>query len=123
VEALGLSDARAALRLLSKEELGSWLEEGEPFASGLGLELDADDLDEHMRWVFGEKIQNMEKGPGSEIWRSYFAIVVEGRVVGAIGPKGRPDAAGAIEIGYGIGEKYRNRGTPPRRGCSRRTAS
>lgn len=49
------------------------------------------------------------KNPGSEMWNSYFAIIYSKTIVGLIGSKGEP-IKGCIEIGYGISDKYRNRG-------------
>lgn len=37
-------------------------------------------------------------------------VVVGGKVVGGLGPKGPPDSGGAVEIGYGLVPAWRGRG-------------
>jgi [ribosomal protein S5]-alanine N-acetyltransferase len=52
----------------------------------------------------------MKSDPGNDHWYSYFAIIREGKLIGMIGSKGKPDENNSIEVGYGISEKYFNNG-------------
>jgi ribosomal-protein-alanine N-acetyltransferase len=98
------------LLLLDKEDLMYWLENEETLGKRLGYEIENDILTDYLAMVFNRKITNMFDDPESEIWHSYFAIVFDNKIIGLIGPKGKPDEKNSIEIGYGINKKYWNKG-------------
>ena len=56
------------------------------------------------------KIQSA--GPALYLWYTYWLIAIseEGIGAGMVGFKGKPDAEGAVEFGYGMDERYQNRG-------------
>jgi RimJ/RimL family protein N-acetyltransferase len=97
------------LRLLSLDDLIAWKSDPSLAGKRLGLPIEAEEIAGPLLRAFSMKIERMQQDPGNEIWYSYYAIIFQGVVIGAIGPKGRP-ADGAVEIGYGLSEKYRRRG-------------
>ena len=42
-----------------------------------------------------------------------FLVVLDDEVIGECGWRGRPDDDGTVEIGYGIAQSHRGRGTAP----------
>lgn len=98
------------LYLLDKEDLKTWKGSVRLARERLGMDIDAEEISGNLLNAFNIKIRNMENNPGHEKWYSYYAIVHDGKIIGTIGPKGKPDEGNTIEIGYGINEKYRNRG-------------
>lgn len=101
---------RVTLQLLTKEELILWLESPSLLEEKVHIDIVAQPIEGNLRRAFEIKISNMDKDPGFEQWYSYFAIIFEGRVVGTIGAKGKPDSKNIIEVGYGIDENYYNQG-------------
>ena len=107
---INIGNNNVSLSLLSKDDLSNWLEKGSKVGMISNLPVDTEEFDEYLKFVYQTKINNMEKDPGQEIWYSYYSIIFENRIIGTIGPKGKQDSTGTIEIGYGISEKYWNRG-------------
>ncbi|WP_125144134.1 GNAT family N-acetyltransferase [Clostridium transplantifaecale] len=67
--------------------------------------------DSGMKQAYHEMIETMQSLPGREEWGSNWRITLSGGTqVGEIGFKGAPDAEGAVELGYGIGEEFRRNG-------------
>jgi RimJ/RimL family protein N-acetyltransferase len=55
-------------------------------------------------------LDKMNQYPEDSFWWSPRLILVDELVVGMLGFKSPPNAAGAVEIGYGIAASYRRRG-------------
>lgn len=107
---MSTEDLSVTLHLLSREQLEQWLSQGDRFWLSTPYVYCGEVIDEKLTDVLRRKIRSMEAHPGREKWYSYFAIIYGGRVVGLIGPKG-PDAVNrSVEIGYGVGVRYRNKG-------------
>jgi RimJ/RimL family protein N-acetyltransferase len=105
-----VKSARINLVLLTCEALQNWILEGiNPRAAGGGV-YDGESLEGALRIAVEKKIENMINDPGMEKWYSYYGIVYRNKIVGLVGPKGKSGVPDWIEIGYGIGEKYRGRG-------------
>ncbi len=102
--------SKIRLILLYCKDLQDWCNSSAPVWSVNGIEYDGEQLDAVLRPVIEKKIENLTREPGMEMWYSYYGIIHEGKIVGLIGPKGRHDPPDQVEIGYGIGEKYRNLG-------------
>ena len=98
------------LELLAKDDLFYWLDNKREAEILFGYRIDVEEIKGPLLFAFKKKIENMNKDPGNEIWYSYFTIIYKGRIIGTIGPKGKPDSDKQIEIGFGIAEKYRNKG-------------
>ncbi|MDC7241897.1 MAG: GNAT family N-acetyltransferase [Spirochaetales bacterium] len=110
METVKISGDRITLQLLSKEDLELWIKDQAELSGKLGLGIDADPLDDDLRRVFMTKIDNMERDPGSEVYYSYFAIVLKNTIIGTIGSKGMPNINESIEVGYGIAGSCSNKG-------------
>lgn len=105
-----ISGSRVKLQLLTNDELKLWLESPFKLENKLDMGIDVEPIEGNLKRAFEIKISNMDRDPGNEHWYSYFAIIFNGRVVGTIGAKGKPDSKNVIEVGYGIAENYYNRG-------------
>jgi ribosomal-protein-alanine N-acetyltransferase len=56
-------------------------------------------------------LRALEADPASRVWRFYFILHTADRaVIGDAGFKGSPDAAGTVEIAYGVVPPYRRQG-------------
>lgn len=62
--------------------------------------------------VSPEWLERVRTSTGPSPWLQFFSIVERegGAVVGSCGYKGPPDAAGMVEIAYGVDPRYRGRG-------------
>ena len=53
----------------------------------------------------------LQKDPENHSWLTYLVIhQADNKMIGTAGFKGKPDAAGLVEIGYGISPTYRRQG-------------
>lgn len=69
------------------------------------------ETDGEMKQAYHEMIETMQSLPGREEWGTNWKITLSGGTpVGEIGFKGAPDAEGIVELGYGIGEPFRQNG-------------
>ena len=67
--------------------------------------------DEEMRQAYGEMMETIRLLPGQEEWGTQWEIQLRGgSAIGGLCFKGAPDQDGAVEVGYGIDETYRNQG-------------
>ncbi len=96
--------------LLSKYALEIWRDNPKKTEELLGYSIDSEEIEGDLRRAFNIKIENMNNDPGNEKWYSYFAMIVDSRIIGSIGAKGKPDKDGSIEIGYGISPNYEGNG-------------
>jgi len=60
--------------------------------------------------VSADFLASMRALEGPDPWRLGFAVVFEDAVIGSGGFKGPPDAAGMVEIAYGIVPEHQGRG-------------
>lgn len=109
-EKMVIENERIQLILLAVEDLKLWLKDKRFLEDKIEKEMDYEEIKGPLMRAFEIKIGNLEKNPGSEVWHSYFAIATDNKIIGAIGPKGEMNRESAIEIGYGINEKYWNKG-------------
>ena len=110
MDRLKINGLNITLLLLNKDYLAAWVEDKTLSEKRLGVVIDAEEIKGGLLAAFTSKIENLTQNPGEDIWYSYFAIIYQDRVVGAIGPKGILDGGTAIEIGYGLLEKYWKKG-------------
>ncbi|MFA5045996.1 MAG: GNAT family N-acetyltransferase [Paludibacter sp.] len=82
----------------------------EEFSKEMNIIVDAEPIVDNLLKAFKIKIKNLNNDPGNDHWHSYFAIIYQNKIIGAIGSKGKPSNESCIEVGYGISESYRNLG-------------
>ncbi|MDD4851175.1 MAG: GNAT family N-acetyltransferase [Gemmiger sp.] len=72
----------------------------------------AAEADPEMRQAYAEMLAAMRALPGREEWGAEWQVALRDGLVtiGGIGFKGPPDAAGRVELGYGIDLPYQGNG-------------
>ena len=112
-----LETARLTLRACSPDQLLALIEQPEQFARLTGLPA-AEGLhgfyvssDVSPQWVAALRRSSRE-GEGPDPWRHGFFVIHRDRraVIGSAGFKGPPDAAGVVEIAYGIVPSHEGQG-------------
>lgn len=105
--------ARLQLFPLDIAGLQAMLAHPEQIESAPGLTLASDLVTAQIEHALQTKIIKMQSvDPALHPWYTYWLIAIPMLGIGAglIGFKGKPDAAGMVEFGYGIAETYQNRG-------------
>lgn len=105
--------SRLELVALSFEQLQSTLRCIPDLASELDTLLVPALVDGNARRAVSMKIEKMQNMPVLDHpWQTYWLIILsaENTGVGLVGFKGKPDASGAVEIGYGIDPGYQGKG-------------
>lgn len=110
MEDIEINGKNVTIKLLSKAVLQIWKDDIKSAEQLTGYIIDSEKIEDSLLKAFTIKLENMEKEPGNEKWYSYFAIIVNNKIIGSIGSKGKPDKDGMIEIGYGIAACYENKG-------------
>lgn len=98
------------LKLLTCQQIEDWLDRGECYWSERDIVYHGESIHAGLKVPLRVKLNNMKLDPSNEIWHSYYAIVFQDTIVGLIGPKGKMDHENSIEVGYGIGKDFRNKG-------------
>jgi ribosomal-protein-alanine N-acetyltransferase len=108
-----LSSPRLRLVALSASQLALILNDLPELDRDLGFPVSKGMIDDKVPRAINMKLAKMAAAdPGLHNWFTYWLIVLkEGPLgIGMIGFKGAPNAEGAVEVGYGIDEKHRNKG-------------
>lgn len=108
-----LESERLRLLALSQNQLGLCLNDLSALERELGLPITHDVIDENVIRALNMKLKKMDNADVSKHhWFTYWLVIVkeENQGVGLVGFKGQPDAAGSVEIGYGIDKTYQGRG-------------
>ena len=76
--------------------------------------MDADVPDDWPNDAYNEVLpyvlEELEEDPQARNWNFMIVEKASNTLIGEIGGKGQPDEKGALEVGYGIVEDFRNRG-------------
>ena len=109
---VGLSTERLLLIPLPAELLRLGLEDPDGLAAHLDLEVMPQEVDEGLRQAHLEMLRLVEEHPEEHEWYTEWRIVArrERCAVGGFCFKGPPDAAGAVEVGYGLYPPFQGRG-------------
>ena len=96
---------------LTTEELKFFKEDISGFEKYINLEYDGEDIKE-IECVLDYKLKMQEKDPQNWVYNTSWLIVslLNKNIIGTIDFKGCPNENGEVEIGYGIGKRYQNRG-------------
>ncbi len=71
----------------------------------------APDWSMYGRQIFEYTLDKLKTNPDEKEWWAYFPILKESNsIIGSCGYKGKPDAAGMVEIGYEVAKSYRQNG-------------
>jgi [ribosomal protein S5]-alanine N-acetyltransferase len=108
-----IESTRLRLLALSLHQLGLCLNDLSALERELGFSITRDVIDGNVIRALNMKLKKMESVDDSKHhWFTYWLIVIkeDNAGVGLIGFKGQPDAAGSVEIGYGIDKSYQGRG-------------
>ncbi len=105
--------ARLRLVALTRRQLEQYLRTAEALEREIGLPLSRAVLTARVRRAIELKLGKMAAAPEPDHpWYTYWLAVVEAAPFGAglLGFKGRPDAEGVVEIGYGIDPGFGGQG-------------
>lgn len=105
-----LTTKRLTLRTLNLEELELLLIGPDPWAAATGLVWDGEPLDRDFRSFLEDQRQLLTQNPAQAPYNTVWLMLAGDRVLGSCGFKGPPDAAGEVEIGYGIHQLHEGRG-------------
>lgn len=108
-----LESDRLFLFPLSKLQLANLITRPDSLSQELGFALAKNMLDVNVQRAIKKKLDTASSLDEREwLWKTYWLIKVKHQDLGAglIGFKGKPDAEGFVEIGYGIDESVWNKG-------------
>jgi [ribosomal protein S5]-alanine N-acetyltransferase len=108
-----LSSPHLRLIALSASQLALTLSDLPALGRELGFPVSEGMIDDKVPRAINMKLAKMAAADhGIHNWLTYWLIVIKDipMGVGMIGFKGAPNAEGAVEVGYGIDEKQRNKG-------------
>lgn len=106
-----LQSERLLLLPLTADQLRLLCYEPQALEWALGIRYEGEPLEELLDILAGQ-LPRMEQDPENWLWDTFWLIVrrEDAVCVGTIDFKAPPDAAGAVEIGYGLGEGHRGSG-------------
>jgi len=109
---LELETERLKLVALDRENLQFALTHPRKVEENLGLVVSNQALEGPVRKAAEQMLQQVTIDERNYLWHTLWRIVLkaENRIIGGFDFKGGPDAAGQVEIGYGIQLEYRGRG-------------
>jgi len=109
---LTIETPRLTLCPLSLDELVLLTEDLPAAEARLGLRYAAEPLDGHMKEAMAGQPAKIRAKPGALLWETFWmlALKAEPVIIGSLCFKGPPDAGGAVEIGYGLGDGWRGCG-------------
>lgn len=108
-----LQTERLLLLPLNSAQLWQYLSRPSQLEAALGMRLSRATLTETVMNAIRTKLHYLAGADLRQVlWQTYWLMIVDNGTFGAgfIGFKGNPDAAGAVEIGYGIDPEARNLG-------------
>ena len=109
---LELETERLRLVALDRENLQFALTHPRKMEENLGLVASRQALEGPVRKAAEQMLREVTRDERNYLWHTLWRIVLkaENRIIGGFDFKGCPDAAGQVEIGYGIQPGYRDRG-------------
>lgn len=107
-----LETERLTIIPLTLEQLRLLAMDMAAFEKRLALRYDAEPIEGFIREYLGDQIQIIEKDASQWLWTAFWLIVrkADRVAVGSIAFKGKPDATGTVEIGYGLAPQHEHRG-------------
>jgi len=97
---------------LSLEQMQMQLDDYAGLERSLGVQVTGNRLARDLRQTIARSMDYMRQEPEAAIWNTYWAAIRqdEKQMVGGVGFKGPPNAAGEVEIGYGFDQPYHRQG-------------
>ena len=107
-----LKTKRLVIIPLNKYNLRCSIENWQKMESHFGLKLTDFKFEEEIETAMKECLQSVITDSKNYLWHTNWIIILkkESKIIGGVCFKGKPDVSGNVEIGYGIHEKYRNKG-------------
>jgi RimJ/RimL family protein N-acetyltransferase len=109
---LKLESDRLIIIALDLEDFKLYLDKKAALEKKLGLELTGRELNSEMKEIFKKPYQKALKDKKNYLWYTNWQIILkeENRIIGGITFKGPVNFEGEVEVGYGIEQKYQNKG-------------
>jgi len=107
-----LKTKRLTIIPLNEYHLRLLIDDWQKMESNLGVKMTGYKLENEIAIAMKECLQSVIDDSQNYLWHTNWIIILkeENRIIGGACFKGKPDASGNMEIGYGINEKYRNKG-------------
>jgi RimJ/RimL family protein N-acetyltransferase len=107
-----LDTERLSIKLLSLSQLKLWINNISILETELDCKWDAEPIDGWFLNIINGQINVIENDPENYIYHSFWFIIRKSdkKVVGSMDFKNIPNELGEVEIGYGLGTKYKHNG-------------
>lgn len=107
-----LETERLVVISLSLDNLRLLIEDKKSMEKNLGVKITGNELSPEMKDIFREPYEKAIKDEENYLWYTNWPVILkeDNRIIGGITFKGLPNDFGEVEVGYGIDEKYQNRG-------------
>lgn len=103
-----LNTARLIIAALSPAQLALWTEDLPRLEAELACVYRAEPLTGAFKEIVRGQLARVEADPDNYLWRGFWLLIrrADRVVVGAADFKDAPNAAGEVEIGYGLGDGF-----------------
>lgn len=107
-----IDTSRLTLRPMTLEELTLITQDLPALEARLGLRYQAEALEGHLLEAMAGQPEKLRATPDTWLWETFWLLVLKEQpvIVGSLCFKGPPDADGAVEVGYGLGERWQGQG-------------
>lgn len=109
---LKLESDRLIIIALDLEHFKLYIENTAVLEKNLGAKVTGRELNSEMKEIFREPYRKALKDKENYLWYTNWQIISkkENRIIGGITFKGKVNSDNEVEVGYGIDEKYQNKG-------------
>lgn len=103
---------RLELVPLTAAQLALWLDDLPALERALNCCYEGEPLEGVFADIVRKQLAVVQNDPENDVWHGFWLLIRRGDriAVGSAGFKNIPDASGAVEIGYGLGEDYEHKG-------------
>lgn len=107
-----IDTANLKIAVLDYENFKLHVERNGELQRKLGVTVTCEQLEDCFKEIMAGQLDIMKNDIGNQYFYTNWQIILksENKVCGGICFKGPPDAAGKVEIGYGVENEFRNRG-------------
>jgi RimJ/RimL family protein N-acetyltransferase len=107
-----LGTERLEIQLLTLSQLKLWINNIQILENELKCKYDAEPIEGLFLNIINNQIKIIENDPENYLYHSFWFIIrkTDKKVIGSMDFKNIPNEFKEVEIGYGLGQKYENKG-------------